>query len=105
MSMVFTAALERVDMRLLRVIVVVLRFRPSIHGVACEYQYNKGGKKGIAKRSVSRLLVPGCIAKIAKEGRTGSKRWNEVRSVGSQPSCTVEEVSTKYTTERRLSVG
>lgn len=59
MSMMFTAALERVDMRLLRVIVVILRFRPSIHGVACEYQYNKGGKKGIAKRSVSRLLVLG----------------------------------------------
>ena len=36
MSMVFTATLERVDMRLLRIIVVVRRFCPSIHRVAYE---------------------------------------------------------------------
>ena len=47
--MVFAATLERVDMRLLGIIVVVLCFCPSIHGVACDRKPQKrreGGKKG-----------------------------------------------------------
>jgi len=56
MTIVFAAPLERVDMRLLGAIVMVLRFCPSVHGVACEYRLTSGnGKKGAAKTALVTL--------------------------------------------------
>ena len=93
-SMVFTTALEGVDMRLLRVIVMVLRLCPRIHGIACRGGSNKG-----------RHQSPACRTGVRARGLTDGKRRDEVGRVGREPPRAVEEVPVECATERGLPVG
>jgi hypothetical protein len=71
-SVVLATLLERGDVRLLRVIVVVLRLCPSVHGVACEGEV-KGLGEGVQvrKRSKGRRGERRQFSSVRPERRAG----------------------------------